>query len=149
MPIKRNATSPDRIAIIERQAQALEMRKAGQTFEHIAQAIGYTNGGGAYKAVERALKATLQEPADELRRLECERLDAMLRALWPSAISGKWLAVDRCLAIMDRRAKLLGLDAPIRTRIDVITNDAFSEAMASLEAELADLEKMGDRSSRS
>ena len=126
---------------VEKQAEALRLRKAGKTFEQIAQALGYTNRGTAYQLVMQALKATIQEPADDLRKLEAERLDALLDALWPTAIAGKWLAVDRCLAIMDRRAKLLGLDAPQRRIIETYTRDAFMEAMAELEGELADLDE--------
>lgn len=109
---RRNATTPARIALAEKERRALELRKGGATYNRIAQALGYSDEGGAAKAVKRALADTLQEPAAEIRRLEAERLDAMQSALWPAALSGKWPAVDRCLAIMERRARLLGLDTP-------------------------------------
>jgi hypothetical protein len=144
--MNRDATTPERIALAEKERQALDLRKAGVTFEQIANKLGYSDRSGAAKAVRRALTDTIQEPADELRRLECERLDTLLRALWPAAISGKWLAIDRCLSIMDRRARLLGLDAPVRMKHDVITHDAFAQAVAELEAEIVELEATGDRS---
>ena len=105
-------TSPRRLTAAERQRQALELRKAGVTFETIATQLGYRNRSGAYKAVMSALRRTLQEPADEVRRLELERLDALLLALWSQARQGHQGAIDRCLKIAERRAKLLGLDAP-------------------------------------
>ena len=62
-----------------------------------------------------ALKATLREPADEVRDLEVARLDAMLLPLWRRVQQGDERAVDRALKIMERRARLLGLDAPSKS----------------------------------
>jgi hypothetical protein len=49
-----------------------------------------------------------------VRRLELERLDALLAVLWPLAVAAQpdQYAIDRVLAIMARRARYLGLDAP-------------------------------------
>jgi hypothetical protein len=132
--------TPNRIAVAERERAALELRKAGRSFDEIAGALGYAERGGASKAVSRALAATIQEPADELRRLEAARLDALSGALYPLAIDGQLGAVDRCLAIQSRRAKLLGLDAPPRHAIDVITTEAFEQAFARLERENDELD---------
>jgi hypothetical protein len=63
-----------------------------------------------------ALKATLQEPADELRKMELERLDRLLLAVWGQAAKGNQGGIDRALKIMERRAKLLGLDAPTKVQ---------------------------------
>jgi len=43
-------------------------------------------------------------------QLELERLDAMQAAIWDDAMNGHLGAIDRVLKIMERRAKLLGLD---------------------------------------
>lgn len=95
-----------------RQAEALKLRIAGMAFNDIANELGYQSKTGAFKAVQTGLKKTLREPADELRTMEAERLDRMLAGLWGKAITGDTWSVDRVLAIMDRRAKLLGLDKP-------------------------------------
>ena len=42
------------------------------------------------------------------------RLDGMLEKLWPKARRGEVAAVDRVLKISERRAKLLGIEAPVR-----------------------------------
>jgi hypothetical protein len=57
------------------------------------------------------MRETVQEPADELRRLEAERLDAMLPAVMEKARRGRLRSVYAMLRIMERRARLLGLDA--------------------------------------
>jgi hypothetical protein len=91
--------------------------------------------------VERALAAIIREPAEELRTLELERLDEMARICWGIvhtrhyviSVSGKipahpvtgelidsrpvLRAIDRLIRIGERRARLLGLDAPIRAEV--------------------------------
>lgn len=96
----------------DRTRQALELRMAGYTYDAIAEQLGYRNRSGAYLAVDRALKATLREPADHVRELEQDRLDRLQRGVWDDAIKGDSFKVDRVLKIMERRADLLGLDAP-------------------------------------
>jgi hypothetical protein len=110
-------TSKRRLAAAERQRQALELKKAGADYRTIAERVGYAGPAGAYKAVTTALKALVQEPAEELRTMEVARLDQMLLGLWPKAIKGDTWAVDRVLKIMERRAALLGLDAPVKREL--------------------------------
>ena len=98
----------------KRQLQALELRKAGVTFEAIATKLGYCNRHAAYKAVTTALKDSIKEPAEGVREMELKRRDDMLLAMWPQVKSGNQGAIDRSLRIMERRAKLLGLDAPTK-----------------------------------
>lgn len=114
----------------ERRRQALELRKAGVDFRTIADRLGYEGPSGAHKAVTTALKALTAEPAEELRTLELERLDAMLRSLWVRATNAKGAdlgAIDRVLKIMERRAKLAGLDAPSRINVAMMVETAADE----------------------
>ena len=110
-----NNASVKALTATQRQAQAVELRKSGHTFQDIADKLGYKNPSGAHAAVMSALRKTLQEPSDELRTLELERLDAMLNSLWPQIVARNAYtprAVEVALKVMDRRAALLGLDAP-------------------------------------
>jgi hypothetical protein len=107
-------TSERRLRAIERQRQALELRKGGASFPEIAKALGYSGPAGAYQAVMSALRRTLKEPAEEVRTLEVARLDAMLLALWTQVKQGNQGAIDKALKVEERRAKLLGLDAPAK-----------------------------------
>lgn len=102
-----------RMKAVEHQIKAMTMRRAGATYEQIGQELKMTTMG-AYMAVKVGLEKSLREPGDALRELELQRLDTMMRAVWPQAIRGDLLAVDRVLKISDRRARLLGLDAPTR-----------------------------------
>ena len=104
----------DAVKALDNQLKALELRKAGVSYQRIADALGYKSASGAHKAVHTALKKTLQEPADELRTLELARLDDMLKAIAPHVAAGNLTAIDRALKIQERRARLLGLDAPVK-----------------------------------
>ncbi len=104
--------SANRIAAAERQARALELRKAGRGYATIARALGYAGPSGAYKVIATALRALTREPTEELRALELARLDDLLTGLWAEARAGNVSKVDRVLKIIARRSALLGLDAP-------------------------------------
>jgi hypothetical protein len=60
----RARTSPQAIAVLERERKALELRKGGATFERIAQALGYADRGNAHKAVQKAMRETIRQLAD-------------------------------------------------------------------------------------
>ena len=99
-----------------REGKALQSRISGASFADIGDELGISPQG-AYKAYKRAmarLNTQTDESADELRRLECERLDQMFHGLWDDAKSGNDGKIDRALHIMERRAKMLGLDAPTK-----------------------------------
>jgi hypothetical protein len=110
--------SERRLSAHDRRLEVLRLRKAGKDFREIAAEVGYAGPSGAYQAFETAMRETLREPADQVRALELERLDAMLRAVWPSALEGEVRSIDTVLRLMDRRARYLGLDAPARVDVE-------------------------------
>jgi len=55
--------------------------------------------------------------------LDLDRVEAMVRGLWPEAARGTWQAVDRVLACLGRKAKLLGLDAPAKVDAGLTLRD--------------------------
>lgn len=67
--------------------------------------------------VMRQRRTKLDENANELRALQDERLNRLLAGLWNSAATGDVAAVDRVLKIMERQARLHGLDAPTKTEV--------------------------------
>lgn len=141
-------------------AEAATLRAGGHTYQAIADSLGYSHRDLARRAVARALAATMREPADELRQLELVRLDA----LWVEAtkvmttehitvnngrvieVDGVPLkddaptlqSIDRLLRIMERRAKLLGLDSA--AKVEVLSVDLVDREIAKLTAELGGAE---------
>jgi len=105
------------IEVREKDRQALELRKAGASYEVIAKQLGYADSSGAYKSVQRSMKTIIAEPTDELRQVEYERLNQILLILWERVQQGELGAIDRALSVMDRISKMYGLDAPKQTEI--------------------------------
>lgn len=119
-----------------RRAQLIRLRRAGVPFDdQRILDLGYSSAGVARKDLIRALEQNRDEEAAEVstyRQQENERLDALLEAAWPRATQPHPVfdkegnvvteeidmrAVDTVLRLMDRRAKLNGLDAPVRTEL--------------------------------
>ncbi len=68
------------------------------------------------RALDR-LEEDARETADDVRRLMLERLDRMLRGLSRQIAEGEPRAIEVALKVEDRRARLLGLDAPKVTEV--------------------------------
>jgi hypothetical protein len=93
-----------------RQARAVELAISGHDYATIAKEVGYSNRGTAWRTVQKALRQRTVEGVDQLREVEVERLDALLRAHWESAIDGDVVAANVVLRVIDQRVRLLGLE---------------------------------------
>lgn len=135
---RRNSgrTTSRTVQAAEREAQALALRRAGASYPAIAKELGI-NKGSAHRLVERGLERTVREPAEGLRALENERLDALQLAHWRDALGTpqrqtdadgtvrvvvptleqKQAATRVVLQVLERRAKLNGLDQPAELRL--------------------------------
>ena len=96
----------------KRNAKILEWMREGCSVERIAQklkAAGYAkiSRGRLLRVVSNLRQAPTT--ADAFRTAELARLAELESALHAKALRGDNAAVDRVLAIIDRRAKLLGL----------------------------------------
>ena len=100
-------------AVIAREAQVLELRRAGLTFQAIADQIDGPpkyDRAAAYLDFKRALARVVAPQVNEVRDLEADRLDRLQVAVWAKALRGDLKAVDRVIRISERRSRLLGLD---------------------------------------
>ena len=89
-----------------------------ETAERERKALDYADKSGAFYAIKRALSDIVPPAVEEMRTLEGERLDALLAAVWKQAMGGDLKAVDRVLRIIDQRARLLGLNAPVQVGLN-------------------------------
>lgn len=136
-------------ATAERWREALELRKAGHSYDVIAERCGYSDRGAAYKAVQTALREITAEAAEDVRKLEVERLDAQLVRLADvrehAALEGDLATVlrteDVTLRVGERRARLLGVDAPTKTQEVPPEKLTDAELAEELKAALARLEQ--------
>lgn len=135
------------IAAVEKQAQAIALRKRGWNLARIATEVGYADPSGAYHAIQSALKTTLpDETRDEARRMELARLDALIDANWDAATLGNYVldsdgeivyhngeplrwgpserAANVVLKCIGMRSRLQGLEEPMRVSVNVREGDA-------------------------
>lgn len=106
-----------RIEAQQKARLALEGRKAGLSYEAIAERVGYADASGARKAVVRAFGQVIQEPASDLKALQIERINHMLVALWPKAQAGDERAIGTALALMDKLDRYEGTEAASKSEI--------------------------------
>jgi hypothetical protein len=151
------------LATRENDARALEFRRRGLSYEQISAQMEWRSPSAAYQSVQRALADSAREASEEVRQIEAARLDELTRTLMRvlatkhyvvSAASGvvakhpetKQLllddgpviqAVSGLLRISERRSKLLGLDAPVKSRVEVITEDVIDAELADVARQIA------------
>jgi hypothetical protein len=116
----------------QRQNAAAELRSQGKSYRAIAAELG-VDVKTAHTHVQAALRAIVEEAAEDVRRIELDRLDTMYAAAMGvlerqhvTVSQGRIIyngeepllddapvlqAIDRLLRIAERRAKLLGLDS--------------------------------------
>jgi hypothetical protein len=134
------------VETVEQDKRAAELRSASLTLDQIATELGVSRRT-AGRAVLRGLHeiGTDSEDLAAAKVAELLKLDRRERKLWteygkdltPEQLATLNGAFDR---VAKRRADLLGLDEPTRSRVEVITEDTFTEAIKSLNQEMAMLE---------
>lgn len=119
--------------LAERDLRIFKMRQAGVASNEIARRFGISTGA-VNSAIRRQLEKLNREALmayPEVLRLELERLDALQQAIWPLTQHRKVTlddgtevtlepdlrAVQQVLSVMDRRARLLGME---QTNINVM-----------------------------
>lgn len=119
--MSQSKASAKKLKAAERRLQAIELRKQGMTYRQIGDVLGCNESRAHQIVTEEMARLNVEraESAALLVRLECERMDALHSTLWPVALAGDLNAVDRVIKLMARRAKLLGLDAPSSTLVNV------------------------------
>ena len=101
----------------ERQRQAVELRKAGLSYDRIAERCGYSNRSGAWKAVKAVLERQETDAATEMRIIAGERLDTLFERAFRAVLEGDLSQIKNCIAIEKRRADLYGLDMPKQVEV--------------------------------
>ena len=111
---------------IEMQRKAWEMRLRGVPQFQIAAELQISEGfvSGLLKKAREELVEQNRLDAATATGEQVGRLDRMIAALSAAAEAGDVKAVQALLAVEDRRAKLLGLDAATRKAVDLTTGGA-------------------------
>ena len=127
----------------KKRKRALEMREQGATYQQIADEIYPGKNGkpgsraNAHHAITKAIAEIPAEKAEDVRAIELLRLDKLWLVAYNKAMLTTTPAAERdksmrmCLSIMERRAKLLGLDAPaqVHNMGDGVINISFDDGL--------------------
>lgn len=127
-------------AQIDKDRTVMDLRRTGMSFTRIAELTGYADHSGAIQSYERSMKLILKEPTEAVRDLALARLDELLTVAYSKAMAGDLQALQVSLKILERQARLLGLDAPTKVQQEVTTWSGDGEidaAVRELSAELA------------
>jgi hypothetical protein len=142
--------------LAERDARMFKMRQAGVAVGDIAKRFGISPKA-VHTAIQRQLEKLNQEALmayPDILRMELERLDNLQAAIWPLTqhrkvkmddgtevqVEPDLKAIQQVLLIMDRRAKLLGMDQKnVNIQMDVNTNQTIKASLSgSIEAVAVD-----------
>jgi hypothetical protein len=138
--------------LAERDLRIFKMRQAGVASNEIARRFGITTNA-VNAAIRRQLEKLNREALmayPEVLRMELERLDALQQAIWPMTqhrkitlddgsevtVEPDLKAIQQVLSVMDRRAKLLGMEQN-NISISVESNDTPQRAVLAGAAERA------------
>lgn len=104
-----------------RAAATVRLKLDGWSYSEIARELGYSSPTRARAAFERTLAVAADSPEsrDQARWLANRRMERILRSVMPRGTDAEdpehLLYARTALAIIDRQAKLWGLDAPSET----------------------------------
>lgn len=155
-----------RADLADRRSKLIQYRLEGRRYDDIYEELGYSSPKVASRDFNRALETNIAEQRTSMevyRETELMKLDdlttkamkVLLARHFITTQAGKLVehpetglpllddgpvlaAIDRLLKIGDRRAKLLGLDAP--QRLEVLTIDAIDAQIRGLTEQLAALD---------
>lgn len=94
----------------ERLAHALELRKAGNTYDQIAKLAGYPTRVEAFRDLQKAFREYTLPNVEEIVKLQFGRYEQLLLAVYPAAITGNLDAVQTALKVLERLERLVGID---------------------------------------
>lgn len=99
-----------------RKLKSFQLRLEGKSYREIGR-LQDISEAQAHRDVAQVLQSTIdnnKEDIEQLRQIELERLDNYIDSLDWKKNMGDFKTVEILLKIQDRRAKLLGLDAPTK-----------------------------------
>lgn len=108
---RKGPSTARRVETATQRDEALRLRLDGKTYSAVGAAMG-VDRAYAHRLVQDAIAAIPKEAAEQVLAMEMERLDAIFGGAIEAATGGDPMSARTCLAVMDRRAKYLGLDKP-------------------------------------
>lgn len=90
--------------------EVLRLRQAGYTFAEITERTDLKSAGHAHTVYKRAMARVAAPNAGELRELQGSRIEALLKAMWDTALAGDVQAMAQVRGLLEQYSKLWGLN---------------------------------------
>ena len=118
--------------VAEEQIRCYELRLTGMSIRNIAKATGLSVGC-VHNRIQAEIRQRVLPLAEEVRQMELDRLDRWLTKLDAQIQQNQSVArnVEVAVKVAERRARLLGIDAP--ERIDATVHEVSQEDVALAE----------------
>ena len=117
-PPRRGKMTARQLQSLRRAREAISYLRQGYTYEVAAEFVGFRSRQSCWYAVQRLIEAERQQAVDEARELleiQKRRLDELLQAVMPKAVStGDPMLVDATLKVLDRFDRLYGFSKPLK-----------------------------------
>ncbi|WP_297699622.1 hypothetical protein [Mycobacterium sp.] len=130
-------------SIAEQEIRCYELRLTGMSLDNIAKQVKLSKGT-VHNRIQAHIEQRVQPLADELRAVMVDRLDTCIERLHGQILDdelGSRLArnIEVLVKVEERRAKLLGVDAPERVEATVteVTQEDLALAELVREAQAA------------
>ena len=136
-------TTSNKATVAEQEIRCYELRLAGKSLDAIAKEVKLSKGT-VHNRIQAHIEQRVQPLADELRAIEVDRLDRYLARLdaqiQDDEAAGRAARnIEVAVKVSERRAKLLGIDAPERVEATVteVTQEDLALAELVREAQAA------------
>jgi hypothetical protein len=87
----------------------------------------------------RAIDRVKREAPEPVRKLELKRCDMLQQVYMQKALEGHGPSCDRVLAIMERRSRIEGIDAPVEIDLHHIRSQFFALLRQAIPDDLAEI----------
>jgi len=111
-----------------------ELHLRGMNYRDIGKVMGFSRQTAYNRAME-ANRAIVLPGVEEMRKIEDERLDLLFKALMPGISAGDPRAIEQAIKLLERRAKLHGLDRPIEITATVHEITEYDRQLAEFARE--------------
>lgn len=118
----------------DRRAKVLTYRMSGATTREIAAklSVSHVTVFNDLKVLMDEVNKQNAEQSEQMHALENTRLDKLQGAVWLTALTGHPDSVRTVLSVMERRAKLNGLDKPVKIDLAAELEGQLERALTKL-----------------
>lgn len=115
-----SAAVASELSVLEKRAKVVSLAKTGMNYRAIAAEVGYKSPASVADQIAAWAAETRPsaEATEELRKLQGEQIDALFEGLWPQREDV--VVVDRLVKLMDRKARLFGLDLERNVQVNLL-----------------------------